>query len=203
MWACPCTLAVHELPSNYPWTSSKVDEWRLTAGTNEMSTANPPTWDKEGGEGDHNKSISLHWSTQPSRGFINKHRASGLENLSSGESHLNTCVSTLAESSGKHVPVGITECCVLYCSMCITLLHILCCLCLQFKFASGGHVVECRIVNQRDGGSIPPAAISKLRQFHSPHICMCLTEETLKAGGPFYLVSMPGEVKDPTQGVNV
>ena len=22
-------------------------------------------------------------------------------------------------------------------------------------------------------------------------------------GGPFYLVSMPGEVKDPTQGVNV
>ena len=23
---------------------------------------------------------------------------------------------------------------------------------------------------------------------------------SLKAGGPFYLVSMPGEVKDPTQG---
>ena len=35
---------------------------------------------------------------------------------------------------------------------------------------------------------------------------MCLSEETLKAGGPFYLVSMPalpGEVKDPTQGVNM
>ena len=32
---------------------------------------------------------------------------------------------------------------------------------------------------------------------------VCLSEETLKAGGPFYLVSMPGEVKDPTQGVNV
>ena len=31
----------------------------------------------------------------------------------------------------------------------------------------------------------------------------CLLEETLKAVGPFYLVSMPGEVKDPTQGVNV
>ena len=31
----------------------------------------------------------------------------------------------------------------------------------------------------------------------------CLSEETLKAGGPFYLVSTPGEVKDPTQGVNV
>ena len=45
--------------------------------------------------------------------------------------------------------------------------------------------------------------ISKLRQFCSPHICLCLLEETLKAGGPFYLVSMPGEVKDLTQGVNV
>ena len=31
----------------------------------------------------------------------------------------------------------------------------------------------------------------------------CFSEETLKAVGPFYLVSMPGEVKDPTQGVNV
>ena len=30
----------------------------------------------------------------------------------------------------------------------------------------------------------------------------CLSEETLKAVGPFYLVSIPGEVKDPTQGVN-
>ena len=34
-------------------------------------------------------------------------------------------------------------------------------------------------------------------------ICLCLSEEKLKAGGPFYLVSMPGEVKDPTKGVNV
>ena len=25
---------------------------------------------------------------------------------------------------------------------------------------------------------------------------LCLSDETLKAGGPFYLVSMPGEVKD-------
>ena len=32
---------------------------------------------------------------------------------------------------------------------------------------------------------------------------VCLSEETLKASGPFYLVSMPGEVKDATQGVNV
>ena len=32
---------------------------------------------------------------------------------------------------------------------------------------------------------------------------MIISDETLKAVGPFYLVSMPGEVKDPTQGVNV
>ena len=64
-------------------------------------------------------------------------------------------------------------------------------------------MVEHRTVNQGDGGSIPPTAVSKLRQFRPPHICLCLSEETLKADGPFYLVSMPGEVKDPTQGVNV
>ena len=34
-------------------------------------------------------------------------------------------------------------------------------------------------------------------------LCQCLSEETLKAVGPFYLVSTPGEVKYPTQGVNV
>ena len=65
---------------------------------------------------------------------------------------------------------------------------------------SVGHVLERRTVNRGDGGSIPPTAVSKLRQFRSPHICLCLSEETLKADGPFYLVSMPGEVKDPTQG---
>ena len=32
---------------------------------------------------------------------------------------------------------------------------------------------------------------------------LCHSDETLKAVGPFYMVSMPGEVKDPTQGVNV
>ena len=68
---------------------------------------------------------------------------------------------------------------------------------------SGGRAVERRTVNRGDGGSIPPTAVSKLRTFRSPHICLCLSEETLNAGGPFYLVSMPGEVKDPTQGVNV
>ena len=29
-------------------------------------------------------------------------------------------------------------------------------------------------------------------------LCQCLSDETLKAVGPFYLVSMPGEVKDST-----
>ena len=64
---------------------------------------------------------------------------------------------------------------------------------------SGGRMVERRTVNQGDDGSIPPTAVSK----RSPHICLCLSEKTLKFGGPFYLVSMPVEVKDPTQGVNV
>ena len=58
-------------------------------------------------------------------------------------------------------------------------------------------------VNRGDTGSIPPTTVSKLRQFSLSRICRCLSEETLKADGPFYLVSMPGEVKDPTQGVNV
>ena len=71
------------------------------------------------------------------------------------------------------------------------------------KVGSGGRAVERRTVNRGDGGSIPPTAVSKLRQFRSPQFCLCLSEETLKAGGPFYLVSMLGEVKYPTQGVNV
>ena len=65
---------------------------------------------------------------------------------------------------------------------------------------SGGRGVERRTVNRGDGGSIPPTAVSKLRQFHLPHMRRCLSEETLKAGCSFYVVSMPGEVKDPTQG---
>ena len=68
------------------------------------------------------------------------------------------------------------------------------------KKGSGGRAVKRRTVNREDGGSIPPTAVSK---FRSPHICLCLSEEILKAGGPFYLMSMPGEVKHPTQNVNV
>ena len=34
-------------------------------------------------------------------------------------------------------------------------------------------------------------------------VSQCFSDETLKAVGPFYRVSMPGEVQDPTQGVNL
>ena len=34
----------------------------------------------------------------------------------------------------------------------------------------GGRAVERWTVNRGDGGSIPPAAVSKLREFCSPHI---------------------------------
>ena len=72
----------------------------------------------------------------------------------------------------------------------------------MYVVGSGGRAVERRTVNRGDGGSIPPVTVSKPRQFRPPYICL-FSEETLKPGGPFYLVSMPGEVKDPTQGVNV
>ena len=47
---------------------------------------------------------------------------------------------------------------------------------------SGGRVVEPRTINRGNGGSIPPTSISKVRQFRSPHICLCLSEETLVTG---------------------
>ena len=67
----------------------------------------------------------------------------------------------------------------------------------------GDRTVDLQTVNQGDGGSFPPAAVLNLRQIRFTSHCLCLSEETLKASGPVYLVSMPGEVKDPTQGVNV
>ena len=66
---------------------------------------------------------------------------------------------------------------------------------------SGGRAVERQTVNRGDGGSIPPTAVSKLKAISFTSHCLCLSEETLKSGGPFYLV--PGEVKDPIQRVNV
>ena len=40
---------------------------------------------------------------------------------------------------------------------------------------SGGRVVERRIVNRGDGGLIPSIAVSKLRQFLSPHLCLSVS----------------------------
>ena len=45
---------------------------------------------------------------------------------------------------------------------------------------SGGRALERRTVNRGDGGSIPPTAVSK-RQFRPTHICLCLSEDTLKS----------------------
>ena len=53
----------------------------------------------------------------------------------------------------------------------------------------------------RSRGSRPQAVISKPGKFSFYPNCLCLLEETLKAVGPF--VSMPGEIKDPTQRVDV
>ena len=57
---------------------------------------------------------------------------------------------------------------------------------------SSGRVVERRTVNQADGGSIP-----------LPPFQNCLSEETLKADGPFCLVFIPRKVNLHTQGVNM
>ena len=51
-------------------------------------------------------------------------------------------------------------------------------------------------------GSIPADTASELFGPFTP-LCQRLSGETLKVVGPFYLVSMPGEVKYRTQGVNV
>ena len=61
-----------------------------------------------------------------------------------------------------------------------------------------GHVVEeRRTFGQGDRCSKPTAVVSKLGQFHSPHFARVFLKETLRAVGPFYLGSMPGEVKIP------
>ena len=84
----------------------------------------------------------------------------------------------------------------------------------------GGRVVERWTFGRGDRGSKPPVAERRTFRSKGPGFkttccrfktwanlftpfCSCLSEETLKAVGPFYLVSVPGEVKDPTQGVNV
>ena len=54
----------------------------------------------------------------------------------------------------------------------------------------------------RRTGSCSPGVISKIGQFRSPHIA-CPLEEKPRALGPFYLVSMLGEVKLPMQGIDM
>ena len=44
--------------------------------------------------------------------------------------------------------------------------------CRTVSRGDGGRMIECQTVSRRDGGPIPPAGISKRRQFHSPHICL-------------------------------
>ena len=63
-------------------------------------------------------------------------------------------------------------------------------------------MVERRTVNRRMVVQSHLLTFRNLENFVHPTFA-CLSEVTLKAGGPFYLVSMPGEVKDPTQRVNV
>ena len=49
---------------------------------------------------------------------------------------------------------------------------------------------------------IPRRPLGNFGNFLYPTLPV-FSEETLKGVGPFYPVSMPGGVKDPTQGVNV
>ena len=56
---------------------------------------------------------------------------------------------------------------------------------------NGGRTVERQIVNQGDGGLTPPTCCCfETLAIFLLHICLCLSEETLKAGGPFYMVSV-------------
>ena len=50
--------------------------------------------------------------------------------------------------------------------------------CVLKEARSGGRAVERRTVNRGDGGSIPPAAVSKLRQFRSSHIAVSFGRDT-------------------------
>ena len=59
-------------------------------------------------------------------------------------------------------------------------------------------VEETRVPGPLVEGTSPPPAISKVGQFCSPNFACVF--RTRKAVGSFYLVYMPGEVKDPTQG---
>ena len=53
-------------------------------------------------------------------------------------------------------------------------------------------------VDRRPDGSSPTSVKTFLFGTLAIPFCQCLSDETVQAVGPFYLVSMPGEVKDPT-----
>ena len=69
--------------------------------------------------------------------------------------------------------------------------------------SQGGAVAEwvrASIGDRTIDGSTPTAGDFEFGTLAIPLtlLCQCLSDETLKAVGPFYLVSMPGEVNDPT-----
>ena len=64
-------------------------------------------------------------------------------------------------------------------------------------------MVERRTVNRGSVVQSHLPSFQNLGNFVTPHLPVSFGRDTTTSGGPFYLVSMPGEVKDPTPGVNV
>ena len=61
---------------------------------------------------------------------------------------------------------------------------------------SGGRTVERRTGNWEDNGSIPPAVVLKLGQFHNPTFaCVFRKRHLMPTGGPFYLVFKCDEIR--------
>ena len=65
---------------------------------------------------------------------------------------------------------------------------------------SGGRAVEHWTVNRGDGGSNPPTAVLKLREFRSPQICLCLLEKRIQSQWSLLSGVYAGKVEDPTRG---
>ena len=67
----------------------------------------------------------------------------------------------------------------------------------------GSVVVSTSPCHAAGQGSIPGPgmryySVKNLALYIRDCVYLCLLDDTLKAVGPFYLVSMPGKVKDPT-----
>ena len=66
----------------------------------------------------------------------------------------------------------------------------------------GNAVVSTSACHAGSRGTLPPTRhiirCKNMALYIRDCVSLCLSDETLKAVGPFYLVSMPGEVKDPT-----